>query len=169
MNLKGQITMTAALAVSALAFAGTAAGQDAHERSAGNSGQAAIGYFIENERATLIQPGSTGVLATYADGPQRTEPFVGTPGKQAIEYFRTNELATLAQPDSNSALVAYVDGPERSEPLVGTPGETIVAADDSGFDWGSAMVGASSALVLALLIGVSLVTVRRFRTGPLAH
>jgi hypothetical protein len=127
MNLKGQITMTAALAVSALAFAGTAAGQDAHERSAGNSGQAAIEYFTENERATLVQSGSTGVLATYADGPQRSEPFVGTPG------------------------------------------ETIVAADGSGFDWGSAMVGASSALLLALLIGVSLMTVRRFRAGPFAH
>jgi len=168
MNLKAQITMAAALAASALTFAGTAAGQDAHERSAGNSDQAAIEYFIENERATLIQSGSTGVLATYADGPQRSEPFVGTPGEQAIEYFRTNELATLARPDSNGALVAYVDGPQRSEPLVGT-GETIVTVDGSGFDWGSAAVGASSVLMLALLIGVSLVTVRRFRGGPLAH
>jgi len=167
MNLKGHITMTAALAASALTFAGTAAGQDAHERSAGNSDQAAIEYFIENERATLIQSGSTGVLATYADGPQRSEPFVGTPGEQAIEYFRTNELATLARPDSNGALVAYVDGPQRSESL--TQPTRIVAAHGSGFDWGSAMVGASSALVLALLIGLSLVTVRRFRAGPLAH
>ena len=80
-----------------------------------------------------------------------------------------NEHATLVQAGSTGHLVAYVDGPQRSEPLVGAPGETIVAADGSGFDWGSAMVGASSALVLALLIGVSLVTVRRFRAGPLAH
>jgi hypothetical protein len=127
MNLKAHITMTVALAASALTFAGTAAGQDAHERSAVSSAQAAIEYFRANKRATPVQAGSTGVL------------------------------------------VAYVDGPQRSEPLVGTPGATIVAADGSGFDWGSAAVGASSVLMLALLIGVSLVTVRRFRTGPLAH
>ena len=168
MNFKGQIAMTAALAATALAFAGTATGQDAHDRNAGISGQAAIEYFDANERATLVRSGSTGVRATYADGPQRSELFVGTPGEQAIEYFRTNELATLAQPDANGALVAYVDGPQRSEPLLGT-GETIVVADGSGFDWGSAAVGASSVLMLALLIGVSLVTVRRFRGGPLAH
>ena len=146
MNFKGQIAMTAVLAASALAFAGTASGQDAHERSAGLSGQAAIEYFDANERATLAK----------------------SPGENAVEYFRANELATLVQAGSAGHLVGYVDGGQRSEPLVGT-GETTVAADDSGFDWGSAMVGASSVLMLALLIGVSLVTVRRFRGGPLAH
>jgi hypothetical protein len=129
MNLKGHIVMAAALAGSALTFVGTAAGQDAHERSAGS-----------------------------------TLTFVGTAsGRDA------HERATPVQAASTGALVAYVDGPQRSGPLVGTPGEPIVASDDGGFDWGSAMVGASSALVLALLIGVSLVTVRRFRAGPLAH
>lgn len=147
MNLKRQITMTAALAVSALAVAGTAAGQDAHERSAGVSGQAAIEYFIENEQATLAK----------------------SPSEHAIEYFRANEQATLSQSGTTGRLVGYVDGGQRSEPFAATPAETIVVADDSGFDWGSAAIGASSALMLALLIGVSLVTVRRFRPGPLAH
>jgi hypothetical protein len=128
MNLKAQITMAAALAVSAFTFAGTAAGQDAHERSAGNSRQAAIEYFWANEHATVGQSGSAGHLVDYVDGAQRSEPLTGTPGPAQIE-----------------------------------------AVDGSGFDWGSAMVGASSALVLALLIGLSLVTVRRFRAGPLAH
>ena len=158
MNLKGHITMTAALAASALTFAGTAAGQDAHERSAGVSGQAAVEYFIANERASLVEPAGQ-------DAHERTS---GSSAAQAaIEYFRANERATLVQAGSTGALVAYVDGPQRSESL--TQPTRIVAADGSGFDWGSAMVGASSALVLALLIGLSLVTVRGFRAGPLAH
>jgi hypothetical protein len=128
MNLKGQITMTAALAASALTFAGVAAGQDAHERSAGVSGQAAVEYFRANELATIRQSGSTGALAGYVDSAQRSESLKTTPG------------------------------PGQGEAVAG-----------SGFDWGSAAVGASSALILALLIGVSLVTVRRFRAGPLAH
>lgn len=148
MKLKGHITMTAALAASALTFVGTAAGQDAHERSAGVSGQTAVEYFIENERATLVKPASD----------------------HAIEYFRANELATIRQSGSTGALAGYVDSAQRSESLKTTPGPGQgEAVDGSGFDWGSAMVGASSALVLALLIGVSLVTVRRFRAGPLAH
>ena len=158
MDLKGHMTMTAALAVSALTFAGTATGQDAHERSAGSSAKAAIEYFIENERASLVNPAGQDAHERSAGSTQA-----------AIEYFRANERATLVQAGSTGALVGYVDGPQRSEPFVGTRGETIVGADGGGFDWGSAMVGASSALVLALLIGVSLMTVRRFRTGPLAH
>jgi hypothetical protein len=147
LNLKGHITMTAALAASALTFAGVAAGQDAHERSAGTA-------------LTVVALGA---------GQDAHERSARSSAHASIEYFRANERATLVQGGSTGALVAYVDGPQRSEPLVGAPGETIVAADDSGFDWGSAMVGASSALMLALLIGVSLMTVRRFRAGPLAH
>jgi hypothetical protein len=147
MNLKGHITMTAALAASALTFVATAAGQDAHERSAGSA-------------LTSV------ATAASRDAHERS---TGSSAQAAIEYFRANERATLVQAGSTGALVAYVDGPQRSEPFVDTSGETLVAADGSGFDWGSAMMGASSALVLALLIGVSLVTVRRFRAGPLAH
>jgi hypothetical protein len=146
MNLKKQITAVGALAVSALAIAGTAAAQDAHERGAGISGQAAIEYFDANERATLAK----------------------SPGVNAIEYFRANELATLVQSGGNR-LTAYVDGAQRSEPLAGPRDEMVVSGEGAGFDWSSAAVGASSALMLALLIGVSLVTVRRVRTGPYAH
>ena len=146
MNLKRQITTTAVLAVSALAIAGTATGQDAHERSKAVSGPAAIEYFDANERATLAK----------------------SPGETTIAYFRANERATIGQSGPSGALAGYLDGAQRSEPL--TPGPVrIDSTDKSGFDWSSAAVGASSALMLALLIGVSLVTVRRFRARPLAH
>jgi hypothetical protein len=144
MKLKAQMTTIAALTVSALALAGTATGQDAHERGKAVSGQAAIAYFDANERATLAK----------------------SPGENAIEYFRANEMATLGSAGS-TALVGYVDGPQRIELLTQPTGFEV--ADGSGFDWSSAAVGASSALMLALLIGVSLVTVRRLRTGPYAH
>lgn len=146
MNLKRHITATAVLAVSALAIAGTATGQDAHERSAAVSGQAAIEYFDANERATLAK----------------------SPGVNAIEYFRANELATLVQSGGNR-LAAYTDGAQRSKPLAGPRDTTVATSEGAGFDWSSAAVGASSALMLALLIGVSLLSVRRFRTGPYAH
>jgi hypothetical protein len=146
MNLKKQLTAVAALAVSALAIAGTATAQDAHERSAAVSVQTAIAYFDANERATLAK----------------------SPGVHAIEYFRANERATIGQSGGNR-LTAYIDGAQRSEPLVGPSDKTVVTGEGAGFDWSSAAVGASSALMLALLIGVSLLTVRRVRTGPYAH
>lgn len=147
MKLKAYITMSAALTASMLTFAGIAAGQDAHERSAGVSGQAAIQYFDANERATLAK----------------------SPGVNAIEYFRANELATIAQSGSSGALAGYLDSAQRSDSLMTPPPSPGDAVDGSGFDWGSAAVGASSALMLALLVGGTFATLRRFRTRPLAH
>jgi hypothetical protein len=153
MKLQTQIKTAAALALSALAVAGPAAAgspldgyRDAHERgAAATSGEAAIAYFVANERSTLAQPS----------------------GEAAIKYFHENERASLAQSATTGALVGYVDGPERGAHPVGTTLVSQRTADDSLLDWGAAAVGASFALMLALLIGVSLVTARHFRSGPL--
>lgn len=147
MSLKTQLTTIATLMVSALAIAGTAWGQDAHERSAAVSGQAAIEYFDANERATLAK----------------------SPGVNAIEYFRANEMATIGQSGASGALTGYLDSAQRGDSLMTPPPSPGDAVDGSGFDWGSAAVGASSALMLALLVGGTFATLRRFRTRPLAH
>lgn len=156
MKLQRQIKTAAALAVSTLAVAGPAAAgsplngyRDAHERgAAATSGEAAIAYFVANERSTLVQPAR----------------------ESAIKYFRANERASLAQSATTGGLLGYVDGPERGQPVQAiSPIAEIRADDNNGFDWGAAVVGASSALMLALLIGVSLLTARRFRGGPVPH
>jgi hypothetical protein len=155
MKLQRQIKTAAALAFSALAVASPAVAgspfngyRDAHERgAAATSGEAAIAYFIASERSTLAQPS----------------------GESAIKYFHENERATLAQSATTGVLAGYVDGPERGQPVRAISAITQISADDSGFDWGTAVVGASSTLMLALLIGVGLLTARRFRGGPVPH
>jgi len=156
MKLQKQIKTAAALAFSALAVAGpVAAGsplngyRDAHERgAAATSGEAAIAYFVASERSTLAQPS----------------------GEAAIKYFNENERASVAQSATTGVLAGYLDGPERGAPPVGTTLISQRTADEGGgFDWSAAALGASFALMFALLIGVSLLTARHVRGGPLPH
>ena len=156
MKLQKQIKTAAALAFSALAVAGPAAAgtpldsyRDGPERhSALTSAEAAIAYFVANERSTLSQPS----------------------GEAAIKYFHDNERASLAQSATTGSLAGYVDGPERGAAVRGTtPISQGPVTGGSGFDWGTAALGASFALMLALLIGVSVLTARYFRGGPLPH
>ncbi len=149
MTFKGQIRTAVALAASTLAAAGPAAAgtpldgyRDSHERGAVlTSGEAAVAYFRANERATAA-----------------------TSGDAAVAYFRANERATAAT--SGDAAVAYFRANERAT-IGTTPISQERAPGDGGFDWGSAAIGASSAVMLALLIGASLLTARRLRGGPM--
>jgi hypothetical protein len=146
MKLQSQIKTAAALAFSALAVAGPAAAGsplNGHERgAAASSGEAAIAYFVANERSTLAQPS----------------------GEAAIKYFHENERATAAT--SGDAAIAYFLANERAT-IGATPIAQELASGDGGFDLGAAAVGASFALMLALLIGASLLVARHVRSGPL--
>ena len=75
-------------------------------------------------------------------------------GEAAIAYFNANERATMKD-----------DG----EAVAATPEADVRAARASGFDWGDAGVGASSALLLAFLVGMSLLAARHLRSGALSH
>jgi hypothetical protein len=72
-------------------------------------------------------------------------------GEAAIAYFKANERATMKD-----------DG----EAVAATPESDVRAARADGFDWIDAGVGASSALLLALLVGVSLLAARHLRSSP---
>ena len=72
-------------------------------------------------------------------------------GEAAIAYFKANERATMK------------DG---GEAVAATPESDVRAARAGGFDWADAGVGASSALLLALLVGVSLLAARHLRSSP---
>ena len=72
-------------------------------------------------------------------------------GDAAIAYFHANERATMK------------DG---GEAVAATPESGVRAARAGGFDWADAGVGASSALLLALLVGVSLLAARHLRSSP---
>jgi hypothetical protein len=75
-------------------------------------------------------------------------------GEAAIAYFKANERATMK------------DGVEA---LGFTPESDVRAARAGGFDWADAGVGASSALLLAFLVGMSLLAARHLRSGLLSH
>jgi hypothetical protein len=181
MKLQMQIKTTAALALSALAVAGPAVAgsglngyRDAHERgAAATSGEAAIAYFVANERSTLTQPSGEAAIKYFRENERST--LSQPSGEAVIKYFHDNELrgprrASLPQSTTTGALAGYVDGPERGQPVQAISPITQISGDDnSGFDWEAAIVGASSALMLALLIGVGLLTARRFRGGQVAH
>lgn len=168
--------MAAALALSALVVAGPAAAgsqpngyRDAHERgTAATSGEAAIAFFVANERSTLAQPPGEAAIRYFNESERAT--LAQQSGEASIRYFNENERATMAESAPSGALVGYVDSPERGAPHVGT---TLISQGtvDGGseFDWSAAVVGASSALILVLLIGVSLVVARNTRGRPLAR
>lgn len=75
-------------------------------------------------------------------------------GEAAIAYFGANERATMKD-----------DG----EAVAATPESDVRAARAGRFDWGDAGVGASSALLVALLVGMSLLAARHLRSGSLSH
>jgi hypothetical protein len=74
-------------------------------------------------------------------------------GEAAIAYFKANERSTMAGRGSST----------------GPTSEQDRAARAGGFDWIDAAVGASSALLLGVLVGMSLLAARHLRSGPLAH
>src|SRR5262245_38160845 len=94
-------------------------------------------------------------------------------GERAVAYFKAKELSTLVD-SAGPAAIAYFKANERATMSRG--GETIAAGPEtdvravraSRFDWVDAGVGASSALLLSLLVGVSLLAARHFRSESLA-
>lgn len=60
-----------------------------------------------------------------------------------------------------------VDAHERLAPRVETPAPTALGTGDTWFDWGKTAIGASSALLLTLIIGASVFAARRYRGSPL--
>lgn len=105
-------------------------------------------------------------LDSYRDGPERHSALTSAEAA-APDWF---ERAAARGQVSSAPLDNYRDAFERGAPVqVTSPITEISTADNSRFDWGAAAVGGSSALILALLIGGVLLTVRHFRGGPLPH
>ena len=91
-------------------------------------------------------------------------------GEAAVAYFNANERSTLVD-SAGPAAIAYFNANERATmtgdgATVATAEPDVRAARAGGFDWGDAGVGASSALLLALLVGVSLLAARHLRGSP---
>jgi hypothetical protein len=97
-----------------------------------------------------------------------------TAGDAAIAYFKANELATQVD-SAGPAAIAYFKANERAtmnrggEAVAALPNTDVRAARASGFDWIAAGVGASSALLVVFLVGVSLLAARHLWTRPLAQ
>jgi len=95
-------------------------------------------------------------------------------GEAAVAYFNANERSTLVD-SAGPAAIAYFNANERAtmkgdgEAIAATPESGLRAARASGFDWADAGVGASSALLLAFLVGMSLLAARHLRSGSLSH
>ena len=158
MNVKKQLGTAAAIATVALAVAAPVVATDTPA-----SADPGVAYFRANERATIVQ----------------------SPGQAAIAYFRANERATLVS-EVSSALggtsgdpgplvsevssvgTGYVDGngPVAEAALPVVEAEPTHTAK---FDWQDAAVGASSALMLVLLVGGSLTVLRHSRGRELAR
>ena len=108
---------------------------------------------------------------------EQSSPYVRS---DAIAYFRANELSTLIR-SAGPAAIAYFEANERATMGPGSyvhvamrpdPGADASAASEqtttSGFDWGDAAVGASSAVMIMLLFGGTFLLVRHTRGRELA-
>ena len=142
-----------------------------------------IGTVVFTLTALLVASAPAGATTPgigYMDAPERAA--VTTTGSDAIAYFRANELSTLVQSAGPAAIAyfkaneratmgpgSYVDVGMRGEPVASSVVSTVGEPTATGtFDWGAAAVGASSAAMILLLVGGSLVLVRH-RTRELAR
>ena len=175
MKIKTQIVTIAALASGVLALAGPAAAggslsgyRDAHERGGAlTPAQAAVASFYANERGGAMTPAQAAVAFFYAN---ERSTMTQSGGPAAIDFFNANERSTMAE-SAGPAAIAYFDANERATMTQpdAAPLTEVRVSDTSGFDWGTAALGASSAVILALLIGVSLILARHSRGRPLAR
>lgn len=156
MKSKTRIGATVALATGLLALASTAvaAGPQASYRDA-------------NERGGPMGSVQTSV-ADYGDAHERSQVIRAT-SPASVGYLDAAERATAGQRVNSAHLLGHVDVFERGEPVTGpAPGSTGVDVE-SGFAWSAAAIGASSALMLVLLFGASMILVRHSRGRPLAR
>ena len=93
----------------------------------------------------------------------------GTPTADANERSATATILGIAMQDANQrasgqssdVIVRVIDANERLAPQASAP-NIAIASDDSGFAW-TAVIGASSAFLFALLVGASVIIVRHTR------
>lgn len=154
MKLRSRISMSVALATGVLAVVSTAA--------AGG----VAGYRDAGERGSLSPTIQTSISG-YVDANERSRPFQPAP-TVVSRYLDASERSQAGQNVVPAHLIGYVDAAERGRPVPQTSPILATPNADSGFEWGAAAVGASSALMLAFLVGASLLTVRQFRNRPLA-
>jgi hypothetical protein len=110
-----------------------------------------------DDRAGMLGVGSINVQETASIVRPDDRATVRGPGALALEV----RAQTAVRPDDR----AGTRGPGPGLVVTTTSGPS----DDSRFDWSAAAIGASSALMLAFLIGISLVSARHFRGGPMPH
>lgn len=148
MNIKTRIATTVALAAGLLTLVSTAvaAGPQA-------------GFSDANERS-VIAPSVPTLISDSVDAHQRSH-VVGSAATTGAAGALGATLR-LAPP----RLVGHVDV---FEPVTGQPTHSTSASIDSGFDWSAAAIGASSTLLLALLIGASVGIARRSHGEPLVR
>ena len=178
MNVKKQLGTATTIGAVVLAVAAQAVAADTP-----TSGDVGVAYFRANERTTLVQSAGPAAIAFFRANERKT--LVESAGPAAIAYFRANERKTLVSEVSaalggtvpnrgplvsevSSTLNGYVDGNQQPGEAA-PPAVEVERAQASGFDWQDAAVGASSALMLGLLIGGSLIVVRHSRGRELAR
>jgi hypothetical protein len=98
-----------------------------------------------------------------------------TPAADANERSATVPVLGIAMQDANQraanhatgVVVRVIDAHERLAPQASAPSLEIASDGGSGFAW-TAVIGASSAFVFALLVGAGLILVRHTRARALA-
>ena len=156
MNITARIGTTLALAIGALALASTAAAMDP-----------LAGYRDANERGA-VHPSMQTSISGYVDANERARIVHRAVTPSTTRYLDAGERASRG-PLSLPQVVGYVDAFERGEPApAASPLQANPTAGD-GFGWSPAAIGASSALLLALLLGASLIAARHSRGRPLAR
>jgi hypothetical protein len=119
--------------------------------------------------AGLLALASPAGAATPQDANERAGAAVSVPG--AVSGYTDANGRSAIGTGRGAGADSYLDAAGRAAAFAGVDeaptGSSIVSGD--GFDWSAAAIGASSGLVLALLLGGGLIFARRYRSGPIAH
>ena len=86
----------------------------------------------------------------------------GSQGLSAVDRERIKSTAGATSATTSSTIVSH-DRLERGDLVVQVPAASTV--EGSGFDWGDASIGAGSVLIVALMLGATLVATRRLSGG----
>jgi len=159
MDVRKQLGTAAAITTVVLAAAVPAVAADAP-----TSDDPGVAYFRANERTTLVQSAGPAAIAYFGANERKT---LVSEVSSALGSTPANDQRPLVS-EVSTTLNGYVDGTgpvgEAASPAVG-----VDPVRAGGFDWQDAAVGASSALMLGLLIGGSLIVVRHSRARELAR
>jgi hypothetical protein len=122
--------------------------------------------------AGLLAFAATSVRGSAADvGDAHERSQVVRAGSPAYGgYLDAVERATIGQRVGSAHLRGQVDAFERDEPLTAPAPRSTPVSVTSGFAWDAAAIGASSVVVLVLLLlGASMILIRRSRDRPLVR